>query len=44
LYFSAILLSLWNGAAALALCIGLTLLYLIRRKSRNMLKAAGENS
>jgi uncharacterized membrane protein len=44
LYFSAILLSLWNGAAALALCTGLTLLYLIPSKNRNTLKAAGENS
>ena len=32
LYLSAILLSLWNGAAALALCVGLTLLYLIPSK------------
>jgi uncharacterized membrane protein len=39
LYLSAILLSLWNGAAALALCVGLTLLYLIPGKGRNVSKA-----
>jgi TMEM175 potassium channel family protein len=32
LYFSAIMLSLWSGVAGLALCVGLTLLYLLRSK------------
>lgn len=32
LYFSAILLALWNGTAGLALCVGLSLLYLLPNK------------
>lgn len=32
LYFSAILLALWNGMAGLILCVGLTLLYLLPNK------------
>lgn len=32
LYFTALVLSLWNGIAELALCIGLTLLYLLPQK------------
>lgn len=31
-YFLALLLSLWNGIAGLALCVGLTLLYLLPQK------------
>jgi uncharacterized membrane protein len=42
LYLSAILLSLWNGAAALALCVGLTLLYLIPAKKRERLEGVIE--
>jgi TMEM175 potassium channel family protein len=32
LYFSAIMLSWWSGTAGLALCVGLTLLYLLPSK------------
>lgn len=32
LYFLALVLSLWNGMAGLALCVGLTLLYLLPQK------------
>jgi uncharacterized membrane protein len=43
LYLSAILLSLWSNTAGLALCVGLTLLYLIPSKKPEYVESTVEN-